>query len=321
MPRKTRPRSTAKSSRLPKVPASWLVLIGLLLVLVCGMLIGSFQERRAASHSKSAAKVSPSPKIRRLAIPTPTPVYIPPLTKAQTIGNFVFTPPENYVVAEVYGEPVAIRVSNYNATKEPNCDRVSGIYNFFSRRVSSMEPTMAPSFHIVSFDEQQLTFPDEAARQSFNTYLDQLALLEKVGIEPMLPIMSRSEIYKKLQLQIGNFISCGGAWSYPLLLQKIDQPKFDQVFYGEFNRGNGDYAQPPQRALFVNQGSNWAVVTEDYSDSFDHPILDACLDLQINDATTDQNLECVDKAWRENYRSEAANKVWIERVIQSLRLR
>lgn len=241
------------------------------------------------------------------------------------LGNFVFNPTKDYLypVVPLSLAPLQISVSKIIAADPDQCTKINNVTNWGSYRyLPNVKPGFSPSFGITTWNEKEVTFIDDAGadhpehKAKYQEYIKELGLLSQYTDQQKL----YQEVFQdnsQFSLSPG-LVGCGGGWSYPLFISKVDQNTFDEVYYVEKNVGNGDIEKPPRRSLYIRDGDDWLLVGEDiHYEMQNKETVDfsACYDTERIQNGRRTKLECVEKIWSEKYRSESENQAWIISIL------
>ncbi|MCH7730547.1 hypothetical protein IID21_03410 [Patescibacteria group bacterium] len=110
---------------------------------------------------------------------------------------------------------------------------------------------------------------------------------------------------------------CGGGFSYPILIKKINSQKYNKVFFAETFEGN-EPSNPnmPIKKLLINKGESWLLITEQRKgEDFTKFQEQAGQITSCPQAQLGEWLRCNEQLWRENFRDENTNQQWIERIL------
>jgi len=265
-----------------------------------------------------------------LSIPTtaPSPTPHDTITSSTSamlrysIGNFTFSANNDYIYEnDLQGKKYSVERSDatlYNGTNGP-CYRISNIDFFHTpRKIPALAQSASPSISIISWNDNQLKYSDEASKTQFQTWVQQLlnlykytniSFLEKTVFDPNYGKSFRSEP----NINAGQFLYCSGIYSYPLSIDRVYSKDFMHVFFINVLEGNGTFSTPT-KALVIHHGNDWLIFKErpiyEPNDYF----------TSCNKQTTHDSLVCVDKLWKEKYRDVSDEQKWINQTLSSIKL-
>ena len=221
-----------------------------------------------------------------------------------SVGKFVFNTNDKYLYSDSKRSNVSIQVSNIkNYGEYGECgNSVGNIYTFIgSKRASgtSQDQDYAGYIDINSWDRKDINFINNKIKSNFEKFEQGiLKLTNKKG----------SPIQNATDFNLGQFLYCGGIFSIPIRIDKVQDNKFDSIYYAEVIEGNGDYGTPSKK-LIVNHKDSILIFTE--SAGIDLLNYDEC-------HSNKDSLKCVITTWNEKYRNQDDIDTWIKFVIASL---
>ena len=152
------------------------------------------------------------------------------------VGNFIFNTNDKYIYNDPKRTEWAEEISdikNYGQYGECG-DAVGKISNIVvGQKVDlPLNQELAGYISIYAWNEKETNFINENTKNRFKTFEKSLGNLSNKTGDP---------IQNPINLDLGPFLSCSGIYSIPLKVQRIDNNKFDSVFYAEVIEGNGSY--------------------------------------------------------------------------------
>lgn len=238
------------------------------------------------------------------------------------LGNFTFNPDPSYIKRTRQH----ISYSPYTITENPvsiitstpdECGRPGNQFSVYAERNLDTPVGNIPSIILYSFDTSNVTFSSVEARNKFFSNLESMQInLENYSDFNNLYRELFDSVDDELYFGFTQKINCGyggGGWTYPLLVEKIDNNIFDQVYYVEVNSGNGDLEQLPNRQLFVRKENSWLFISasQEFNSDIDWT---ECYSQEYNSQTTRDKLKCVENITRLS-RDNSMNQEWIKKML------
>ena len=226
------------------------------------------------------------------------------------VADFLIQFPENYIQDKrESGEPVTStsNFENYNLTNGP-CHRISGVSQLFSNRIlPGVKTDLSPPVHITAWNSERVSFMNTQTKTSFYKTQDSLNNLDKYTNLDYLKTESNKPI-----LSLDGFLFCSGGYSDLVYIQKVENTKFEKIYYAEVFEGNGTVGIPNKK-LIINADDGWLIATE-------HPSL---VDKRYKDfgkcLDSEKQFECGRDLWL-SLRSNVESQEWTDLMLSSINL-
>lgn len=249
------------------------------------------------------------------------------------VGNFEIKIDRDYIYLDsVFGEESSVSQSQALSGEEGKycATMVGGVHTLWLERKypgseRQTDPlTVNPLLIFEYWNPNKLVYLDTEAeteiKNRLQNFINLLAYTNRGELlEKVISITSSDySIYTTSQLNPWSntgVAGCGGVFSYPILIKKIDSQEYDNVFFVEVFEGN-ESSSPimPTKKLIINKGRDWLLVTEQrrYEDwvKFGEQARQIA---SCPHGESEEWLRCNEQLWRENFRDENANQQWIER--------
>lgn len=162
---------------------------------------------------------------------------------------------------------------------------------------------------LVFLNEQAETEIKESLQDFIDifSYTDSGQLLEKV---------ISSKRYELLSPWDGTGVGgCGGGFSYPILIQKINSQEYDGVYFAEDFYGNNPLSNAPSKNLIINKAQDWLLVKSRLRREEEEKFYEQIEKVNCPSLNSEEGLRCREQQWRENFRDDNANQQWVEKIL------
>lgn len=224
-------------------------------------------------------------------------------------------------------------------TGEDECVDVSGV-NFISLEKKLKEyqsglsiqrqREFSPKFYIYNWNNENLKYRNEITKQIVQKRLDALNNLMQIEDSNNLKQITLSSNFDPINRNNENKVSadpwdhvtsCGGAWSVPIYIQKIETNKFEEAIYIETFEGQ-DYGYPLQK-IIIREGKNYLIIsipqpTGTFSKEERINIARKCSENKGISQQVDI-FKCIEKDWSENHHDINQINETIKQTINSIK--
>lgn len=233
------------------------------------------------------------------------------------LGNFTVSLPNSEIAkstGDFYGQVNQTKIEHQNP-----CSKIAGIHDLYLEK-NNPKPKEGYSKALIQIDQwnyKDLQYASKEDEQQFRKYTDDLITnLPKYEDEAKLRTSVLASAYSKYPVDLRtNFGSCGGSFSIPILISKIDAPKFDLTYYAEVIEGNGDVNSYPSRALVIKKDDSWLIVKEGQGVSPDNWL---CVVDNKSTVPPEDELKCAIDTWAKEHRNEEENQKWIQKMLDNI---
>ncbi len=247
---------------------------------------------------------------------------VPPETNTLSyqVGNFFITVPRNEIYLkstnDSFGKPSTSNI------KPGSCTRVTGISSLYLEKSSPIPDNKIyysrQLRYYTSWDSNSLTFDTQANKAIGLGEINGLENLSEFTSPEVLLAhdLSPQTDNKTLDLHPwDDLIYCGGIYSIPFNIEKIDIPGYDLAYYAEVSVGNGANYNIPNHTLILKKNNNWLVTKDDRLRPFTSYSWPGCQKVDELSATV---LKCIINLWNTKYYSKAESQKWIDSSIASI---
>lgn len=233
------------------------------------------------------------------------------------VGNFTILSSSKEVYPTDINKKGISRYSSELFSVNDDCPSVEGVETIeIHRKIENLQQTASPKYIVTSWNLDDLSFANDTAKensiraqesvQNLKLYIDKNKLLNLVFDKFFNP--NRYSIISTSPWR--GLDSCGGYFSYPILIQSIEQDKFDEVIYTESFEGQD--ITNPSRILVIRKNDDWLIFKEENYLKLESYFIDTELCFSQKKINV---WKCAEKVWATRYRNEDENQKWIDKII------